>query len=153
MDQDLVINPSWSDRRQNRCAAFRFLFQWEMNPSDDLNRDLDEFLSKLEKEDDFFSYAVELIAGVIEKKDILDSIIRELVTNWDFCRVAKADLALLRLSLYEIKYRLDVPPVVAIDEALEIGKEFSSENSGKFLNGVLDKARKQIARPARKPAV
>ena len=76
MDQDLVINPSWSDRRQNRCAAFRFLFQWEMNPSDDLNRDLDEFLSKLEKEDDFFSYAVELIAGVIEKKDILDSIIR-----------------------------------------------------------------------------
>ena len=149
MDQDLVINPSWSDRRQNRCAAFRFLFQWEMNPSDDLNRDLDEFLSKLEKEDDFFSYAVELIAGVIEKKDILDSIIRELVTNWDFSRVAKADLALLRLSLYEIKYRLDVPPVVAIDEALEIGKEFSSENSGKFLNGVLDKARKQIARPAR----
>ena len=96
MDQDLVINPSWSDRRQNRCAAFRFLFQWEMNPSDDLNRDLDEFLSKLEKEDDFFSYAVELIAGVIEKKDILDSIIRELVTNWDFSRVAKADLALLR---------------------------------------------------------
>ena len=153
MDQDLVINPNWSDRRQNRCAAFRFLFQWEMNPSDDLSRDLDEFLDKLEKDDDFFAYAVELIDGVIEKKEILDSIIKELVTNWDFSRVAKADLALLRVSLYEIKYRLDVPPVVAIDEALEMGKEFSSENSGKFLNGVLDKARMQIARPARKPSV
>ena len=152
MDEDLVINPSWSDRRQNRCAAFRFLFQWEMNPSDDLAFDLDEFLARLGK-DDVFAYAVELVSGVIEKKDILDSIIRELVTNWDFSRVAKADLALLRLSLREIKYRLDVPPVVAIDEALEIGKEFSSENSGKFLNGVLDKARKQIARPARKPSV
>jgi len=153
MDEDLVINPSWSDRRQNRCAAFRFLFQWEMNPSDDLAFDLDEFLARLGKDDDFFAYAVELVSGVIEKKDILDSIIRELVTNWDFSRVAKADLAILSLSNYEYKYRLDVSPVVNIDEALEIGKEFSSENSGKFLNGVLDKARKQIARPARKPSV
>jgi N utilization substance protein B len=124
-----------------------------MNPAEDLGYDLDQFLVRLGKDDDFFAYAVELVSGVVEKKDILDSIIRELVTNWDFSRVAKADLALLRLSLYEIKYRLDVPPVVAIDEALEIGKEFSSEKSGKFLNGVLDKARKQIARPARKPSV
>ena len=132
MDEDLVINPNWSDRRQNRCAAFRFLFQWEMNPSDDLSRDLDEFLEKLEKDDDFFAYAVELIDGVIEKKEILDSIIKELVTNWDFSRVAKADLALLRLSLYEIKYRLDVPPVVAIDEALEMGKSFRLKIQANF---------------------
>ena len=153
MDEDLIINPNWSDRRQNRCAAFRFLFQWEMNQSENLRDDLSEFISKLGQKEEFFSYAVELIDGVIEKKEILDSIIRDLVTNWDFSRVAKADLAILRLSLYEIIYRLDVPQVVAIDEALELGKEFSSENSGKFLNGVLDKARKQFSRPARKPAV
>ena len=153
MDEDLVINPSWSDRRQNRCAAFRFLFQWEMNPSDDLAFDLDEFLARLGKDDDFFAYAVELVSGVIEKKDILDSIIRELVTNWDFSRVAKADLALLRLSLYEIKYRLDVPPVVAIDEALEISKDVCSDNSRKFLNGVLDEASKRSGRPNRQPSV
>mgnify|MGYP001166573194 FL=1 len=153
MDEDLIINPNWSDRRQNRCAAFRFLFQWEMNQSENLRYDLSEFFSKLGQKEEFFSYAIELIDGVIEKKEILDSVVRELVTNWDFSRVAKADLAILRLSLYEIIYRLDVPPVVAIDEALELGKEFSSENSGKFLNGVLDKARKQFSRPARKPAV
>ena len=153
MDEDLVINPTWSDRRQNRCAAFRFLFQWEMNPTDDLNRDLDDFLSRLGKSEDYFSYAVELVDGVIRKVDILDSIIKELVTNWDFSRVAKADLALLRLSLFEMKYRLDIPPVVAINEALEIGKEFSSENSGKFLNGVLDKVLSRLPRPARRPAI
>ena len=153
MDEDLIINPNWSDRRQNRCAAFRFLFQWEMNQSENLRDDLSVFFSKLGQKEEFFSYAIELIDGVIEKKEILDSVVRELVTNWDFSRVAKADLAILRLSLYEIIYRLDVPPVVAIDEALELGKEFSSENSGKFLNGVLDKARKQFSRPARKPAV
>ena len=153
MDEDLVINPDWSERRQNRCAAFRFLFQWELNPTDDMDRDLEYFLNRLGKKESFYSYAIELVSGVLDKVEVLDSIISELVTNWDFSRVAKADLALLRLSSYEIKYRLDMPPVGAIDEALEIGKEFSSENSGKFLNGVLDKARKQISRPARKPAI
>ena len=66
-------------------------------------------------------------------------------------RIAKADLALLRVSFYELKYRLDIPPVVIIDETLEISKEFSSENSRKFLNGILDKARSMMPRPARSP--
>ena len=153
MDDDFIINPKWSQRRQNRCAAFRFLFQWEMNQSDKLQTDLDDYFSYLGHNEDYFSYAVELIAGVIEKSEILDSIIRERVQNWDFGRIGKVELALLRVSLYEIKYRLDVPPVVIIDEALEISKDFSSDNSRKFLNGVLDKAMIQIARPTRKPAI
>ena len=79
--------------------------------------------------------------------------IKELVDNWEFSRIAKADLGLLRVAIYEIQYRLDVPPVVVIDEILEISKEFSSENSKKFLNGVLDKVVNQLPRPARKPAI
>ena len=153
MDEDLITNPNWSQRRQNRATAFRFLFQWELNPTDRLNEDLAEFIDRLEHDEDYYTYSFELVDGVLDKIKILDSIIQEIVTNWDFSRIAKADLALLRLALYEIKYRLDVPPVVIIDEALEISKEFSSENSKKFLNGVLDKALEQIERPARKPAV
>ena len=153
MDEDLITNPNWSQRRQNRATAFRFLFQWELNPTDRLREDLAEFIDRLEHDEDYYTYSFELVDGVLDKIKILDSIIQEIVTNWDFSRIAKADLALLRLALYEIKYRLDVPPVVIIDEALEIGKEFSSENSKKFLNGVLDKALEQIERPARKPAV
>ena len=153
MDLDLVINPNWSQRRQNRCAAFRYLFQWEMNPAEDLNKDLSEYLERLEEKEDFFSYAIELVDGTIEKLAVIDSIINELVANWEFSRIAKTDLALMRVALYEIKYRLDVPPIVIIDETLEISKDFSSENSRKFLNGVLDKAMEQIARPTRKPAV
>ena len=80
----------------------------EMNPSEDLGYDLDQFLARLGKDDDFAA-AVELVSVNKVEKNVLDSIIQELVTNWDFSRVAKADLALLRLSLYEIKYRLDVP--------------------------------------------
>ncbi|MEC8866378.1 MAG: transcription antitermination factor NusB [Verrucomicrobiota bacterium] len=153
MDEDLIINPNWSQRRQNRATAFRFLFQWEFNPTDRLSEDLREFIERLEHEEEFYAYSFELVDGVLDKIEILDSIIKELVTNWDFSRIAKADLALLRVALYEIKYRLDVPPVVIIDETLEISKEFSSANSKNFLNGVLDKALEQIKRPARKPAI
>ncbi|MEC8013779.1 MAG: transcription antitermination factor NusB [Verrucomicrobiota bacterium] len=153
MDDDLVINPKWSQRRQNRCAAFRFIFQWEMNSSEDFQQDLTEYFIRLEKGEEYFSYAIELIAGVMDKMEILDSIIRELVQNWEFSRIAKVELAMLRVALYELKYRLDVPPVVIIDEALEISKDFSTDDSRKFLNGVLDKAMLQMTRPTRKPAI
>ena len=153
MDEDLITNPDWSQRRQNRATAFRFIFQWEMNPPDDVNTEFSELLGRLGQDEEYFSFAIELVDGVLEKIEVIDSIIRELVTNWEFSRIAKADLALLRVALYEIKYRLDVPPIVIIDETLEISKEFSSENSRKFLNGVLDKALSMMPRPARKPAI
>ena len=153
MDLDLIVNPEWSARRQNRTAAFRFLYQWEMNPPDDIAADLHEFLEKLEKEENYFNYAIELVDGILDKLEEIDSLINELVANWEFSRIAKTDLAILRLGVYEILYRLDVPPVVVIDEALEISKDFSSDNSRKFLNGVLDQASKRSGRPNRQPLV
>ena len=153
MDLDLVINPDWSQRRQNRCAAFRYLFQWEMNPAENLSEDLNEYLERLEGDDEFFTYAIQLVDGIIEKLGVIDSIIKDLVDNWEFSRIAKIDLALLRVAIFEIKYRLDVPPIVIINETLEISKDFSSENSRKFLNGVLDKAMEQMNRPTRKPSI
>jgi len=153
MDLDLIVNPEWSQRRQNRTAAFRFLYQWEMNPPDDIAADLHEFLEKLEKEENYFNYAIELVDGILDKLEEIDSLINELVANWEFSRIAKTDLAILRLGVYEILYRLDVPPVVVIDEALEISKDFSSDNSRKFLNGVLDQASKRSGRPNRQPLV
>ena len=54
MDEDLIINPDWTERRQNRCAAFRFIFQWEMNPTDHPMQDLEDFLARLDKKEGFF---------------------------------------------------------------------------------------------------
>jgi len=153
MDLDLIVNPEWSPRRQNRTAAFRFLYQWEMNPPDDVATELNDFLEKLEKKEGYFSYAIELVDGILEKLDEIDALINELVANWEFSRIAKTDLAILRLGIYEILYRIDVPPVVVIDEALEISKDFSSDNSRKFLNGVLDQASKRSGRPNRESLV
>tara|TARA_B100001093_G_scaffold171386_3_gene164236 strand:+ start:7701 stop:8075 length:375 start_codon:yes stop_codon:yes gene_type:complete len=124
-----------------------------MNPTENLSEDLNEYLERLEGEEEFFTYAIQLVDGIIEKLGIIDSIINELVDNWEFSRIAKTDLALLRVAIFEIKYRLDVPPIVIINETLEISKDFSSENSRKFLNGVLDKAMEQMNRPTRKPAI
>ena len=153
MDLDLIVNPEWSPRRQKRTAAFRFLYQWEINPPDDIATELNDFLEKLEKKEGYFGYAIELVHGILEKLDEIDSLINELVTNWEFSRIAKTDLAILRLGIYEILYRIDIPPVVVIDEALEISKDFSSDNSRKFLNGVLDQASKRSGRPNRQPLV
>ena len=75
MDEDFIINPEWSQRRQNRCAAFRFIFQWEMNPSDDVQIDLNEYFDHLNQSEEYFAYSIELIGGVLEKVKILDSII------------------------------------------------------------------------------
>jgi len=153
MDLDLIVNPEWSPRRQNRTAAFRFLYQWEMNPPEDLATELHEFLERFEKNEGFFNYAIELVDGILDKLEEVDALISELVTNWEFSRIAKTDLAILRLGIYEILYRIDVPPVVVIDEALEISKDFSSDNSRKFLNGVLDQASKRSGRPNRESLV
>ena len=153
MDLDLIVNPEWSPRRQNRTAAFRFLYQWEMNPPDDVATELNDFLEKLEKKEGYFFYAIELVDGILEKLEEIDALINELVANWEFSRIAKTDLAILRLGIYEILYRIDVPPVVVIDEALEISKDFSSDNSRKFLNGVLDQASKRSGRPNRERLV
>ena len=105
------------------------------------------------KKDGYFSYAIELVDGILEKLEEIDGLINELVANWEFSRIAKTDLAILRLGIYEILYRIDVPPVVVIDEALEISKDFSSDNSRKFLNGVLDQASKKSGRPNRESLV
>ena len=94
-----------------------------------------------------------MVDGILSKLEDIDGLINELVANWEFSRIAKTDLAILRLAIFEILYRLDVPPVVVIDEALEISKDFSSDNSRKFLNGVLDQASKQSGRPNREPAI
>ena len=153
MDLDLIVNPEWSPRRQNRTAAFRFLYQWEINPSDDVATELNDFLERLEKKEGYFSYTLELVDGIFEKLEEIDALINELVANWEFSRIAKTDLAILRIAIYEILYRIDVPPVVVIDEALEISKDFSSDNSRKFLNGVLDQASKRSGRPNREPLV
>ncbi len=90
--------------------------------------------------------------GAIEKLPEVDAKIRTLADNWDFERLAAVDRNILRLAVYEMLFRPEIPPVVSINEAIEIAKKFSTTESGKFVNGLLDRVKKELLRPARQPA-
>ena len=138
-----------SRRRDNRVVALQFLYMWEINPSGDLSRDLTELLSRQDKEREYYGFAEELIVGTIEKREEIDAVIAQYARNWDIGRIAKIDLSILRIALYEMIHRHDIPPVVTINEAIELSKLFSIEDAKRFINGILDKFKLTLHRPFR----
>ncbi|HXV28668.1 MAG TPA: transcription antitermination factor NusB, partial [bacterium] len=84
-------------------------------------------------------FTEELTQGTLEHRDALDQIIGRNTENWDLHRMATIDRNILRFATYELLYRGDIPPKVTINEAVNIAKKYSKEDSGKFVNGVLDK--------------
>lgn len=94
-------------------------------------------------------FADPLIKGTLERCHELDDIIRKHAKNWDLHRMAVVDRNVMRLAIYEMLYREDIPPIVSINEAVDIAKRFSTADSGKFVNGILDKVKAGILRPAR----
>ena len=94
-------------------------------------------------------FAEPLIRGVIEHRDTLDGYIKKHAHNWDFHRIAAVDRNVMRLAIFEMLHREDIPPVVSINEAVDIAKKFSTQDSGKFVNGILDKVKGELMRPVR----
>lgn len=87
---------------------------------------------------------------MIEHVDEIDGRIRGLAQNWDFDRIAKIDLAIMRIAIFEMVYRKDIPPVVSINEAIDLSKQFSNADAKRFINGILDKLKDQVGRDSRK---
>ena len=125
--------------KRNRTIAreisLQALFQQDL--TDSKKEDLDDLLAEAaEGERD---YARALVIGVMENKQELDSRITEVTDNWKLERIAAVDRAILRLGLYELLEMAEVPPKVVINESVELAKKFSTEKSGAFVNGVLDR--------------
>ena len=91
-------------------------------------------------------YADEIVLGVAEALDEVDGAIRQASTNWRIERMARVDRNVLRLGAWELLRRRDVPRAVILDEAVELAKRFGSEDSGSFVNGVLDKIAEDLGR-------
>jgi N utilization substance protein B len=138
-----------SQRRDNRVTAMQFLYSWSINRSESVEHDLAEFLANKEHPRDYFAFGEQLIHGAIEKMPEVDAKIRSLAENWDFERIAKIDLAILRLAVFEMLFRKDIPPVVSINEAIDLSKSFSNADAKRFINGILDRLKGQLDRPAR----
>ena len=138
-----------SRRRDNRVAAVQFLYMWEANPPAVLTDEMMNFFGGQEHPREYYSFAEELVHGVIDHIEEIDAVIREYARNWDFKRIARVDLAILRLAIYEMLYRKDIPPVVSINEAIDISKLFSIPDAKRFINGILDQFKLKIDRPLR----
>lgn len=94
-------------------------------------------------EPDVLYFARLLIAGTLENLPEIDEMIRTHLKNWDFERIGRTDLAILRLAVFQLLYMKDIPASVVLDEAIDISKKFSSDESYRFINGVLDGIKKQ----------
>jgi len=90
------------------------------------------------------SFARLLVAGTIEHVSEIDELIKKHLDSWDFNRINKVDLAILRVSVYPLLYQKDLHPSIVINEAVDISKEFGSDDSFKFVNAVLDNIRKDL---------
>jgi len=99
-----------------------------------------------EKEESVRDFAEFLVLGVASKKDELDSVISKYADNWELDRMATIDRNILRIASFELLHSNQVPPKVAINEAIEMAKKFGDKDSGKFVNGILDKISKSDER-------
>jgi N utilization substance protein B len=160
-------------RREARERAVQFLFQYDLNHAENLEAALDLFWDSQRaaalaeekavarwgeavelppattEEAAVRAFAEPLIRGTLEHTPELDEQIKKYALNWDIHRMAVVDRNVLRLAIYEMLHRDDIPPVVSINEAVDIAKRFSTEESGKFVNGILDKIKGDLMRPAR----
>jgi len=143
----------FAQRRDGRVAAVQFLYAWSLNSPRNLAEDIRIFFEEMtstEKPREHYHYAEELIGGAITQQAEIDARIRQLAQNWEFDRIARIDLAILRMAIYEMLYRKDIPPIVSINEAIDLSKEFSTADSKRFVNGILDRLKDQLGRDARK---
>jgi N utilization substance protein B len=130
-------------RRRGREIALQVLYQREFNQAD---QDLHLFWSNFDALKGAMDFSERIIRGVEEHRGDLDRIIEKYSSHWKIDRMTHVDRNILRIAVYELLYCDDIPPKVAINEAIDIGKKFGSEDSGAFINGVLDKIRAEEGR-------
>ncbi len=142
-------------RRLARESAIQFLYSTDYNKNESIDEMLRDFFDADEENNgnklqdvlnsNDIKFAEEIIKGTIDNLDRIDQLIQSNTTGWTKERIAKVDLAVLRLALYEILYRDDIPDSVAINEAIELAKKYSTDESGGFVNGVLGKIIREAA--------
>jgi N utilization substance protein B len=147
-----------SSRRKGRVLAFQAIYAWDVRggagrkagdapsiPEDLLMFSWLETEAREKLDEATAAFSRLLISGAIGNIDEVDGMIRAHLQNWDFSRLNRVDLALLRMSAYALMFQTDISPSIVIDEAIGIAKEFGTEESFRFVNGVLDAIRRTLA--------
>lgn len=134
-------------RRKSRECALQMLFQW------DITHDLIDQIAATfwegqpDEPEETRRFAESLASGTIDKVERIDALIARHAENWRLDRMAVVDRNLLRLATYEFLYDAETPKSVVINEAIEIARRFSAQESPQFINGILDSIRKEVEKP------
>ncbi len=138
-------------RRVARQAAVQYHF-WRDLQGGNAPEKMDEFWEFCPAKPGVREFAQPLIDGMIAFLPEIDERIRRYCANYDFNRIAPVDRNVLRLAIYEMLHRDDIPPVVSINEAIELAKTYGGPDSGRFVNGILDRVKDDLSRPLRDAA-
>jgi transcription antitermination protein NusB len=136
-------------RRQARKRAMQILFELDVN-----SQETEAALRQAWKEQPDMptpsrTFTENLVRGTLDHLPEIDGLIKQYAENWDIKRMGGIDKNVMRVALYEMLYCEDIPPVVSINEAVDIAKEYGDVKSGRFVNGILDRARKDLTRSPR----
>jgi len=137
-----------NNRREGREAAVQYLFSCDLGG--EFSREgLPDFWALRPGSGQVRKFAEPLIDGVMSNLTEIDPLIQRCIEHYEMKRLAAVDRNILRLAVYEMFHRTDIPPVVSINEAIELAKNLGGEESGRFVNGVLDRIKKELTRPLR----
>jgi N utilization substance protein B len=125
------------NRRKAREIALQVLFQLDVSQVD-VREGIDLYWDNFDAPESARDFSTQLIAGTMDSLEDIDNLIKSCSENWSLDRMSKVDRNILRLAVYELVFCRDIPPKVALNEAIDLGKEYGSENSGSFINGILD---------------
>jgi transcription antitermination protein NusB len=134
-------------RRKARETALQFLYQLDVRSSDDPTSQAAEFWSRHPADPDARAFAEELVGGTKQNQGKIDGLIAQSAEHWDLERMSAVDRNILRAAVYELLWHPEVPPKVAINEAIEIAKKFGTQESSRFINGVLDRIAREFRAP------
>ncbi len=134
-------------RRKAREVALQFLYELDLNAEDDPAPREKEFWVRHPLADEARAFCETLVRGTKSNQAQIDQLIAGFAEHWELKRMAVVDRNILRMAVFELLWSPEVPPKVAINEAIEIAKKFGTKESGRFINGVLDRVNKEL-RPA-----
>lgn len=131
-------------RTRARELVLQVLYQLDLQ-GDDFIPEMGEFIHEEESDPDTANFALKIAKGVVVEIETIDKTIRGVAQNWDLERMAVIDRNILRMAAHELMNLDEIPPKVSINEAIELGKRFSTKNSGAFINGILDRIKTRVA--------
>lgn len=131
-------------RRKGRRLAVQALYSWDVGKTPDSALLSFSWIDPSEEDD--LSFPRLLVQGTLQELPTLDELITGQLEHWDIERLARVDLAILRVGVYSLRFQPDIPAQVTIDEAVELAKEMSTDDAFRFINGVLDGVRKHLTR-------